>query len=61
MVSSATPASAASRILSSLELAGCMLAARGAGIQAKSGLGFAQLDPITYVHLASPSREAQMN
>src|SRR3954464_439279 len=24
-------------------------------------LGFAQLDPITYVHLASPSREAQMN
>src|SRR4051812_24472606 len=24
-------------------------------------LGFAQLDPITYVHLASPSREVQMN
>src|SRR3954464_11731703 len=24
-------------------------------------LGFAQLDPITYVHFASPSREAQMN
>src|SRR4051794_39523177 len=46
--------------LSSLELAGCMLATAEQRPKLRA-LGFAQLDPITYVHLASPSREAQMN
>src|SRR5215208_5344975 len=46
--------------LSSLELAGCMLATAEQRPKLRT-LGFAQLDPITYVHFASPSREAQMN
>ena len=43
--------------LSSLELAGCMLATAEQRPKLRT-LGFAQLDPITYVHFASPSREA---
>jgi hypothetical protein len=46
--------------LSSIELSGGMLATAEQRPKLRA-LGFTQLDPISYVHLASPSREAQMN
>src|SRR3954447_11340437 len=46
--------------LGALELAGCMPAAAQQGLEL-TALGFVQLDPVAYVHRASPLREAQMN
>src|SRR3954447_24160642 len=46
--------------LSALELAGRMPAAAQQRLELDA-LGFAQVDPVAYVHRASPLREAQMN
>src|SRR3954466_7560853 len=55
MVSSGTPASAASRICARFSLRGRTLAAAEQGLE-RTALGLAQLDPVAYVHPRLPPR-----